>query len=107
MTFLRPATPALLLLFAAACSPQTMADNVTDRAARSVVVPVMQNYMPAPRPKPRRIACSPMPRSRNAGRWPATWGARRDADGAECRDHRATPRHRGLHARARHRSAWG
>ena len=48
MTFLRPATPALPLLFAAACSPQTMADNVTDRAARSVVVPVMQNYMPAP-----------------------------------------------------------
>lgn len=42
----RLALPALLL--AAACSPQTMADNVTDRAARSVVVPVMQNYMPAP-----------------------------------------------------------
>lgn len=38
----------LTLLAAAACSPQTMADNVTDRAARSVVVPVMQNYMPAP-----------------------------------------------------------
>lgn len=31
-----------------ACSPQTVADNVTDRAARSVVVPVLQNYMTAP-----------------------------------------------------------
>ncbi len=38
-----------LSLFAvAACSPQVVADNVTDRAARAVVVPVMQNYMPAP-----------------------------------------------------------
>ncbi|WP_162528168.1 hypothetical protein [Gemmobacter caeruleus] len=44
--------PALLLLaalpLAAACSPQTITDNVTDRAARSVVVPVLQNYMTAP-----------------------------------------------------------
>ncbi|RID92513.1 hypothetical protein D2N39_07685 [Gemmobacter lutimaris] len=36
------------LLLAAACSPQAMADNVSARAARSVVVPVMQNYMAAP-----------------------------------------------------------
>lgn len=43
--------PALLLplaLLLAACSPQTVADNVNRRAARSVVVPVLQNYMTAP-----------------------------------------------------------
>ncbi|GGO31905.1 hypothetical protein GCM10010991_18580 [Gemmobacter aquaticus] len=38
----------LALIGLAACSPQVMADNVTDRAARSVVVAVMQNYMTAP-----------------------------------------------------------
>lgn len=32
----------------AACSPQTLTDGVTDRAARAVVVPVLQNYMTAP-----------------------------------------------------------
>ena len=32
----------------AACSPQTLTDGVTERAARSVVVPVLQNYMTAP-----------------------------------------------------------
>lgn len=37
------------LLLAAACSPQTLADSMSRKAARSVVVPVMQNYMPAPR----------------------------------------------------------
>ncbi|MDR0810086.1 MAG: hypothetical protein LBE86_13335 [Gemmobacter sp.] len=35
------------LLLAAACSPQSLADSVTRKAARSVVVPVLQNYMPA------------------------------------------------------------
>ncbi|NUB44381.1 hypothetical protein GEU84_008300 [Fertoebacter nigrum] len=38
--------PALLLL--AACNPQDMADSVARRAAKSVVVPVVQQYMPAP-----------------------------------------------------------
>ncbi|WP_151718736.1 hypothetical protein [Gemmobacter serpentinus] len=32
----------------AACSPQSLTDGVTERAARSVVVPVLQNYMTAP-----------------------------------------------------------
>lgn len=35
-------------LFAVACSPQTLADSVTDRAARSVAVQVLQSYMTAP-----------------------------------------------------------
>lgn len=38
----------LALIVVAACSPQTMADNVNRRAARTVVVPVLQNYMTAP-----------------------------------------------------------
>ena len=40
------ALPLILLL--AACSPQTLADNVTDRAARSVVVNVLVNQYPRP-----------------------------------------------------------
>ena len=38
----------VLLLLLAACSPQTLADNVTDRAARSVVVNVLVNQYPRP-----------------------------------------------------------
>ncbi|MBT9247574.1 hypothetical protein KM031_13930 [Gemmobacter fulvus] len=40
--------PLLLLTALAACNPQTVAQNINTRAARSVVVPVMQNYMTAP-----------------------------------------------------------
>ena len=35
-------------LLMAACSPQSLADGVTDRAARSVTVQVLQAYMTAP-----------------------------------------------------------
>ncbi|MDO9639877.1 MAG: hypothetical protein Q7J44_15170 [Pseudotabrizicola sp.] len=37
-----------LALALAACSPQDMADKVARTAARSVVVPVVQQYMPGP-----------------------------------------------------------
>ena len=36
------------LLITAACNPQQMADSVARRAAKSVVVPVVQQYLPAP-----------------------------------------------------------
>jgi hypothetical protein len=40
-----------LLLVAAACSPQVLADNVTRQAAETVVVPVLEDYLPAPQAK--------------------------------------------------------
>jgi hypothetical protein len=42
---MRRALPFLLL---AACSPQTLTDNLTSRAARSVVVNVLVNQYPRP-----------------------------------------------------------
>ncbi|SEN93075.1 hypothetical protein SAMN04488103_109108 [Gemmobacter aquatilis] len=38
----------LCLLALTACSPQTLADSVNRKAARTVVVPVLQTYMTAP-----------------------------------------------------------
>lgn len=38
--------PGIIAL--SACSPQAVADNVARKAARSVVVPVVQQYLPAP-----------------------------------------------------------
>ena len=43
---MRHTLPLLFLL--AACSPQTLVGNVTDRAARSVVVNVLVNQYPRP-----------------------------------------------------------
>ena len=42
----RAALIAVLLL--AACDPQAMADDVARRAAKTVVLPVVQQYMPGP-----------------------------------------------------------
>ena len=42
------ATACGLALALGACSPQDMADRVARSAARSVVVPVVQQYMPGP-----------------------------------------------------------
>lgn len=39
--------PALLLMLAA-CDPQAVADDVARRAAKTVVLPVVQQYMPGP-----------------------------------------------------------
>ncbi|MEH6772824.1 MAG: hypothetical protein V7668_02765 [Cereibacter changlensis] len=38
----------ILALTVAACSPQAVADDVARRAARTVVLPVVQQYMPGP-----------------------------------------------------------
>ena len=38
---------AVSILVVAACSPQTVADNVARRAAKSVVNPVVAQYMPS------------------------------------------------------------
>ncbi|WP_128253301.1 hypothetical protein [Falsirhodobacter deserti] len=38
---------AVTILALAACSPQTVADNVARRAAKSVVNPVVAQYMPS------------------------------------------------------------
>ncbi len=40
-----------VVLLLAACSPQDMADTVTRQAAETVVVPVLEDYMPAPQAK--------------------------------------------------------
>ncbi|MDZ4094093.1 MAG: hypothetical protein U1D35_04185 [Paracoccaceae bacterium] len=39
---------AVVILLLAACSPQEMADKVARRAATSVVLPVVNDYMPGP-----------------------------------------------------------
>ncbi|MDT8853998.1 hypothetical protein RNZ50_02920 [Paracoccaceae bacterium Fryx2] len=38
----------ILVTLLAACDPQAMADDVARRAARTVVLPVVQQYMPGP-----------------------------------------------------------
>ncbi|MGL5009615.1 MAG: hypothetical protein ACRC6I_07005 [Paracoccaceae bacterium] len=43
--------PMFLLFVLAACSPQQLADDVTRQAAESVVVPILEDYMPAPQAK--------------------------------------------------------
>ena len=45
---LRAPLALLALTGIAACSPQSLANSVTDRAARSVTVQVLQAYMTAP-----------------------------------------------------------
>lgn len=40
--------PVALVLALAACSPQQVADNVTRRAAETVVQPVLDDYMTGP-----------------------------------------------------------
>jgi len=45
---MRGPAPLALLVVLAACNPQQMADQVARRAAKSVVVPVVQQYLPAP-----------------------------------------------------------
>jgi hypothetical protein len=41
----------LSVLSMTACSPQQLADNVTRQAAESVIVPILEDYMPAPQAK--------------------------------------------------------
>jgi hypothetical protein len=40
-----------LILSLGACSPQVMVDTVARQAAEAVVVPVLEDYMPAPQAK--------------------------------------------------------
>lgn len=45
---LRSLAPVVVLLGIAACSPQQLADEVTRTAAKSVVLPVVQQRLPGP-----------------------------------------------------------
>jgi hypothetical protein len=40
-----------IVMVLSACSPQQVADDVTRAAAETVVVPVLEDYMPAPQAK--------------------------------------------------------